>query len=248
MEQRTFKGISSFALHMLAMLLMLCDHLWATLLPAQEWLTCIGRAAFPIFAFMITEGYFHTSNVRKYILRLSLFAVISEVPFNLIYGSCVVYPFHQNVLWTFVLALLLIVLIEKAKARQKMWLIVFTCVGAVVAGFLIGSITMVDYYGAGVVTVLMFYFFHGRAWWCFAGQLICMYILNVQLLGGYYYSIQIGGYQFPLVQQGLALLALIPIWMYNGRQGYHSKGFQYLCYAFYPVHLLLLYAVWQWTM
>lgn len=108
------RGINSFTLHILAMLFMLCDHLWATLFPAQEWLTCIGRLAFPIFAFMIAEGCYYTSNVKKYMQRLFLFAVISEIPFNLIMGSSVIYPFHQNVLWTFLLGLLSIQIIEKA--------------------------------------------------------------------------------------------------------------------------------------
>ncbi|MGN0505740.1 MAG: TraX family protein [Lachnospiraceae bacterium] len=244
-EQQISGGISSFTLHILAMALMLCDHLWATLFPAQEWLTCIGRIAFPIFAFMIAEGYFHTSNVKKYITRLLIFAIVSEVPFDLLYGSTVIYPFHQNVLWTFLIALLAIVLIEKTKAKKKLWLTVFVSVVTVFAALLLGTITMVDYFGAGVVTVLVFYFFHGRKWWCLAGQLVCLYILNINILGGYYYSVSIGGYELELVQQGFALLALIPIWLYHGRLGYHSKGFQYFCYAFYPVHLLLLYIIWR---
>ena len=70
------RGIDSFTLHILAMLFMLCDHLWATLFPAQEWMTCVGRLAFPIFAFMIAEGCYYTSNVKKYMLRLFLFAII----------------------------------------------------------------------------------------------------------------------------------------------------------------------------
>mgnify|MGYP000410419983 CR=1 FL=1 len=70
--------ISAATLHLAAMLFMLMDHLWATLLPAQDWLTCVGRLAFPVFAFMAVEGYFHTHSFKKYILRLLLFAVLSE--------------------------------------------------------------------------------------------------------------------------------------------------------------------------
>lgn len=245
MIQQKFKGISSFTLHILAMMLMLCDHLWATLFPAQEWLTCIGRIAFPIFAFMIAEGYFHTSNVRKYLLRLLVAAIISEVPFNLIYGSSAFYPFHQNVLWTFLIALLSVALIEKAKSLNKWWLTCLVSIVIIFVDYILGIIAMVDYFGAGVLTVLIFYFFRERKWWCFLGQLVCLAVINIHFLGGYYYSVPIAGYEFKIVQQGFALLALIPIWLYGGRQGYHSKPFQYFCYAFYPVHLLILYFIWQ---
>ena len=63
----TFKkiDISAAALHVLAMILMLMDHLWATLFPSLDWLTCAGRIAFPIFAFMSVEGYFHTHNFNE---------------------------------------------------------------------------------------------------------------------------------------------------------------------------------------
>lgn len=247
MTQTKRGGISSFTLHILAMLLMLCDHLWATLLPAQEWLTCIGRLAFPIFAFMLVEGYFHTSNVKRYMLRLLAFALISEIPFDLVCGGSVFYPFHQNVLWTFLIALLTIRGIEKAKEKgsRKGFLLAAL---AVLAGFLLATLTMTDYYGAGVLTVLTFYVFRGRKWWCFFGQLVCLAVLNIKMLGGYYYPVTVAGHELEIVQQGFALFALIPIWLYNGRQGYSSKGFRYACYAFYPAHLLLLYIIWQLTM
>ena len=104
---------------------------------------------------------------------------------------------------------------------------------------------MVDYYGAGVLTVLVFYLFHGRAWWCYVGQFLGLYYINVEMLGGFYYPVTILGHQFELMQQGLALLALIPIWLYRGRQGYHKKWFQYFCYGFYPGHMLVLFVLWQ---
>lgn len=239
------EGIPSSLLHILAMVFMLCDHLWATMFPWLGWLTCVGRVAFPIFAFMIVEGYFHTHDIRRYLLRLLAFAVISEIPFNLIYGSSVSYIAHQNVLWTFLIGLVLILLIEKVRQKEKLWLTILVSALAVVFGWLIGMITAVDFYGFGVLMVLTFYFFHGQKWWCYVGQFICMYYINVEMMGGLCYTFHIFGHEVELVQQGFALLALIPIWLYRGKQGYHAKWFQYSCYAFYPVHLLLLWLVWR---
>lgn len=235
--------LTAAVLHIIAMTLMLMDHLWATLLPAREWLTCAGRVAFPIFAFMAVEGYFHTRSFKKYILRMLLFAVLSEIPFDLMYGGTWFYPVHQNVLWTFLLSLLGVWLMEQVRKKGKTWMYLLVCVLVVPAGLVLGTLCMVDYYGVGVLTVFVFYFLHGRKWWCFLGQLAALYWLNVELLGGLMYPVQLLGMEFELCQQGLALLALIPIWLYRGRQGYHSKPFQYICYAFYPVHMLLLVAV-----
>lgn len=235
--------LTAAVLHIIAMTLMLMAHLWATLLPAREWLTCAGRVAFPIFAFMAVEGYFHTRSFKKYILRMLLFAVLSEIPFDLMYGGTWFYPVHQNVLWTFLLGLLGVWLMEQVRKKGKTWMYLLVCVLVVPAGLVLGTLCMVDYYGVGVLTVFVFYFLHGRKWWCFLGQLAALYWLNVELLGGLMYPVQLFGMEFELCQQGLALLALIPIWLYRGRQGYHSKPFQYLCYAFYPVHMLLLVVV-----
>lgn len=233
--------ITSATLHIMAMLFMLCDHMWATIIPGNDWLTCIGRIAFPIFAFMIVEGYFHTGNLRKYVIRLLLLALVSEIPFNLMYSSSWIFPFHQNVIWTLLMGLGLIHVNECVGKRGKSIFCIFIGAITVVVGFFVGLITMVDYNGVGVLTVLVFYFFRQRKWWSFFGQLVVLYYLNVEVLGGFYYEVSILGMNFQLVQQGLALLALIPIWLYRGRQGYHSKWFRYLCYSFYPMHMLLLY-------
>lgn len=238
MEKRF--DLSAAALHILAMALMLCDHLWATLLPAQEWLTCVGRLAFPMFAFMAVEGYFHTRSFKRYALRMLVFALLSEIPFDLMYGGTWFYPVHQNVIWTLLIGLLGIRAMEAVREKGKLWLYVLTCVGVTALGAALGTLGMVDYYGAGVLTVFVFYFFHGREWWKLLGQILALYWINVRMLGGQVYPMTILGMDVELSQQGLALFALVPIWLYRGRQGHHSKAFQYACYAFYPVHMLIL--------
>lgn len=232
--------LSAAALHILAMAFMLMDHLWATLLPAQEWLTCVGRIAFPIFAFMAVEGYFHTHNLKKYLLRMLIFAVISEVPFDLMYGGTWFYPVHQNVIWTLMMGLVGIHLMESVRKKKSTFVYILVSAIVVILGGLLGTLSMVDYYGIGVLTVFIFYFFRGRKWWCLLGQMLALYWVNVEMLGGLMYPIRLFGMEFELCQQGLALLALLPIWLYRGRQGYHSKPFQYFCYAFYPIHMLVI--------
>lgn len=251
--------LTSAALHIMAMFFMLLDHIWATVL-SYPWLTCVGRIAFPIFAFLTAEGFFYTKNLNKYMLRLLVFALISELPFNLMYGGQLFYPMHQNVLWTFLLALSGLWLMERTRQKHKLWLTVLVDFLVCLLGTVLGYVLFVDYYGCGILTVFVFYFFHrgrednliARLWktckyprqvWtaiCFAGQFLCLYYINVELLGGLYYDVTLFGIDFELVQQSLALLALVPIWLYRGKQGYHAQWFRYFNYAFYPVHCLIL--------
>ena len=238
MKRLKLETTSAF-LHILAMAFMLCDHLWGTIVPGNDWLTCVGRLTFPIFSFLIVEGYFHTKNLRKYVLRLLIFAIISEIPFNLAMGSSLIYPIHQNVLWCFLIAIGLIHWNEKLRSK-KLWLRILIGILTVLIAYISGILAMLDFYQAGILTVLVFYFFRGRKWWNFAGQLVCLWYINVEMLSGYAYEILLFGQTHFFVRQGFALLALIPIWLYRGRQGYHSKAFQYFCYAFYPLHLLIL--------
>ena len=113
----------------------------------------------------------------------------------------------------------------------------------VLVSYAVGTLAMVDYYGAGVLTVLVFYFFRERKWQNFAAQFVCLAVINVGMLKGMYYTFTIAGHEFELAQQSLALLALIPIWLYKGERGYHSRWFKWFCYAFYPAHLMILYIV-----
>ncbi len=232
--------ITSMMLHIIAMVCMLCDHLWATVIPRNDWLTCIGRIAFPIFAFLIVEGYFYTHNLKKYIGRLFIFAIISEIPFNLLMGSSVFYPIHQNVLWTFLIGIGLIYINEKIKEKNRIWLRVVTIVVSIAVAFFLGLLTMVDYYHAGVFTVLVFYFFRGRKWWNFLAQFLLLSYINIEVLSGYAYEIALFGNTYYFVRQGFALVALLFIWLYRGKQGPYNRIIKSIYYWFYPVHLLFL--------
>lgn len=231
--------VTAFHLRILAMVTMLCDHLWGTVIPGNDWLTCVGRLAFPIFAFQIVEGYFHTRDFKKYVLRLLAFAVISELPFNLAIGGRWLYPIHQNVLWTFLIALGLIRMNEKQKGKgllRRISVGLLTCLLATVVGIL----TMVDYYHAGILTVLLFYFTRNLGKWRYPAELLGMWYINWEILGGLVYEFSLLGSTVVFPQQGFALLALIPIWLYRGQQGYTGKGFRFFAYGFYPLHLLIL--------
>ena len=238
LTRKPFGGINANQLRGLAMFLMLLDHLWATLVPGNFWMTYLGRLAFPIFAFQISEGFFHSADRRRYAKRLFLFALLSEVPFDLIYGGTMLYPFHQNVMFTLLLGLLACCAIDRARGERTARA---TLRGALsVAGILLLSlIGMVDYGWKGVMTVVAFYLLRDFpfAW---LAQIAALVLLNIVLFKGQ--TIPLLGWDFPT--QGFAVLSLLPIWLYNGRRGGGGKALQYAFYAFYPVHMLVLYLLY----
>ena len=160
---------TSASLPWIAMVCMLCDHLWATIIPGNDWLTCIGRAAFPIFAFLLAEGFRLTRNLGIYVKRLLFAALLSEIPFDLMVSGSVFDPFHQNVLWTFLLAIGVLRINEQCR-EKAFWKRAAVAAATAVLGALAGLLTFSDYLHVGVLTVLVFYFFRGRSWYCFAGQ------------------------------------------------------------------------------
>ena len=234
--------LTSFHLHIFAMALMLCDHMWHAVIPGNDWMTAIGRIAFPIFAFMTVEGFFHTKNLKKYAERLLFFAVVSEIPFNLVAGGRIFYPLHQNVFWTFLIGIGLIFINEKFK-EKNLTVRVLVGAGTFAIGFFAGILTLCDYHYAGIFTVLVFYFFRGRKWWCFLGQAICLWYINFEMLGGFEYIFVVFGEGIHVVRQGLAILALVPIWLYKGKQGIYNKGIKAFYYWFYPAHLFILWII-----
>lgn len=243
MENKKYKFINRDLLKLLALFFMLLDHLWATVIPGNQWLNYIGRLAFPIFAFQIVEGFVHTSNFKRYALRLFIFALISEIPFNLFYSSSIIYPFYQNVMFTLLLGLLAIRYIDpylKEKTNKNLLLAFLSGLGFT----LLAVLGLTDYGGLGVLTVIVFYLFRDIDFaWLY--QLIALFFLNVYFFKGMYIPIELFGKSFEFQTQGFALLALIPIHLYNGEKGSGNKYFKYASYVFYPLHMLILYFIFS---
>ena len=239
---KKLKILNSNALKIIAMILMLLDHMWGTIIPGNQWMTLVGRMAFPIFAFLIVEGYIHTSDYKKYIKRLLIFGLLSEIPFNLIYTGSIIFPFHQNVLFTLVLGLLIINEIDKIKNNKEIKLRVKSIL-KILLFLLITIIGFVDYGITGVLTIVVFYLFREFkfAW---LGQLISLILLYIVFFKGQSVIINIFNYEYFLPIQGMGVLSLILIWLYNGKKGNNSKLLKYIFYSFYPVHMLMLYLIY----
>ena len=241
--RKPFGGLNANTLRLLAFGLMLLDHLWASIVPGNDWMTWLGRMALPIFAFQIAEGFFHTSDVNRYMKRLALFAVITEVPFNLFLCGSPFFPFHQNVLWTLLLGLAAIRALERARQEKTVLALLR---GVALAGLccFLATICFMDYGALGVATVLLFYLLRGfpLAW---LAQLVAMVLLHEIWFKGQFIPVELFGHSFEFVVQGFAVAALIPIWLYNGKKGIGGKAAQYAAYAFYPGHLLILYLMMQ---
>ena len=217
---KTKFGLTAAHLRILALTFMLFDHLWATVVPGNDWMHYLGRLAFPIFAFQAAEGYHHTHDFKGYCKRLGLFAILSEIPFNLMIIGSPIFPFHQNVMLTLLLGLL----ICKAWDDRKWWKLALC--------LLAGVLTFPDYGSTGVLTVLMFHVFRGQK----LVQLLLLFCINWFGFEGQ--QLLVGSFEIPV--QAFAVFAFLPIALYNGEKGKGGKALQYGSYLFYPVHMLIL--------
>lgn len=244
--------MNSFTLKLIACITMLIDHFTAIFVPRHTtplfqialpnyeldvtWYVvgrAIGRIAFPIFAFLIVEGFFHTRNRMKYLLRLLLFAVISEIPYDYAFWG---FPntnlkllfYKQNIFFTLAIGLLTIMIYDRIKTRMSgktSWMTlpgVLTIVGGSVLLFLVQA----DYYefGYGVLLIVGFYLAYGNR--------KLRKLLFIILVGFFR-----GGVEF------MAILAAPFLYYYNGKPG--TKRFQYAFYFFYPLHLVILQGIYQ---
>ena len=233
--------LTSFVLHILAMVLMLVDHLGFTVFIGEHWMRVIGRLSFPIFAFMLVEGFYHTVDSKKFfkhLLRMLIFAIITEIPYNLFLCNTVLAISKQNVLWTYLIGLLCMYFVHMLQKKGSPWNIF----GVLIAFFavILAELVCCDYGALGVLSIMVFYFFHERKWWCYLGQAICLIYLNYTAGSGSGYELTVFNQTLVFGTQFFAVLALPIIWLYKGKQGHHSKVFKYFCYIFYPLHLFIL--------
>ena len=194
--------MTGFQLKLLAMLAMTADHIGAVFFPEIPLLRWIGRLAMPVLCFFIGEGLRHTRSPRRYLLRLTEFALLSELPFDLAFYGGIEWG-HQNVYFTLALGLLALWAIQSR--GMEGWLLALT---AALAAELLGC----DYGMYGVLLILLLDRFHRAR----SEQLAAAALLNLAFFG--------------LQTQTLSLIALPLLWLYNGKRGRDDRRLFYLYY------------------
>ncbi|WP_455716104.1 TraX family protein [Anaerosporobacter sp.] len=230
---RNIKGISGSTIKLIAIITMLIDHSAATIigyLPVYNStiytiyvsMRNIGRIAFPCFCFLLIEGFIHTRSRVKYAIRLALFALISEIPFDLALNHELMDNSHQNVFFTLFIGFVTITLLNTV-IYKKQWNKIIKIILALIicaAGLKIALVLKTDYDAVGVLTIIIMY-----------------------LLRNYKTAAMYGGCMtltLWMLQEAYAFIGMIPIALYNGTRGFKLK---YFFYIFYPAHLLILYAI-----
>lgn len=194
--------MTGFQLKLLAMLAMTADHIGAVFFPEIPLLRWIGRLAMPVLCFFIGEGLRHTRSPQRYLLRLTGFALLSELPFDLAFYGGIEWG-HQNAYFTLALGLLALWAIQSR--GMEGWLLALT---AALAAELLGC----DYGMYGVLLILLLDRFHRAR----SEQLAAAALLNLAFFG--------------LQTQILSLIALPLLWLYNGKRGRDDRRLFYLYY------------------
>lgn len=223
--------ISGGALKLIAVCSMLIDHIGAVIfiyfiMRGEAYYTTyeimrgiIGRWAFPIYCFLLVEGFEKTRSRKKYALRLFVFALISEIPFNLAFYGSVFYKNGQNVFFTLLIGLLIMGGMEFLNRKiQNIWLQSIGKLIVVLTFVASAEFICCDYGAKGIIAITLLYLFRKNR--------------VLQMIAGC----------ISFWWEPGALFAFIPIAFYKGKRGF---GMKYFFYAFYPIHLLLLYGILQ---
>lgn len=225
------KGLSQEDLKILACVTMLVDHA-ALLFGGSPWLRVIGRLAFPIYCFLLTEGIRHTRDVRCYLSRLLFAAIVSEPIYDLVLYPCVGIWQHQNVLWTLALGCAMLwcmTMIHKPVAKLAVMLLFA----------LAAQLVRASYGSSGIYMIALFALCRGMPegkWVLAAGLLVINWLMGS-------FTVSVFGLDVPV--QMFAELALVPIFLYSGEKRTRLKAVSWGFYLFYPAHLLLLWGIAQ---
>lgn len=242
-------GISNSTLKLIAIITMFIDHIAAVVIyamlmqasrglmqvPPMLWdaydiMRQIGRVAFPIFCYLLVEGFQRTGDQYRYALRLLGFAFLSEIPFDLALSNVVFETRYQNVMFTLFLGLCVMIVCDRLESLQwNRWLTWLLEVVVMFVGMKVADFLHTDYSGYGVLCIFILYFFRFSK----SVQLIqgsAAFIFGEMILRG-------------SATELLAPLGFIPVAFYNGKRGLKLK---YVFYLFYPVHLLVLFGVKCW--
>lgn len=257
--------LESFHLKIIAMIIMVVDHVGAYLIPTSSpWylpLRIIGRISFPIFAFLIVEGIHYSKKPLNYLLRLAILGVIIDI------GTFIVLNDYPGcVLTTFVFGGLIIYCLEKLKGWYKLLSIIPLTI-SFLSGFNFFPLRM-QYGVYGIMTILIFYF--AKVLTQFLSKTISHYGMdydeyvkspNFQL---FYHLVSASIFiafnmilthfnkEFNLFFtandvympiQSYSVLVCPFLLLYNGKRGYNAKWFQYGCYLFFPLQFVLLYLI-----
>lgn len=208
------KQINTFTLKMIAIVSMIIDHVGHIFFPEVMLFRIVGRLSFPIFAYVLTEGFVYTTDVKKYMLRLGIFALLSEIPYDLAIMGSVLEFTHQNVFFTLFFGVLMLWLMTKTNNMILQY-------GTVMVMLFLCRFLHTDYSNIAILLIFIFYIFRERK----IEKLLIVGLIFIALTGG----VQI-----------YAVLALPLIALHNREQGPKMKAFFYL---FYPAHLLILYLI-----
>ncbi len=220
--------MTSSDLKIVACITMVLDHIGVLLFPEFIILRIIGRVSFPIFCFLLVEGYFHTSNIKKYLIRLALFALISEIPFDLAFTNTLFYLKHQNVFFTLFFGMLSIHLYDNYKKNNPfsfIYILLF-----IVINYFFYS----DYGAIGIIMIFGFYLLRGKF------VRLTLFVMTLVIVT-FFWQLLSAKYMLSSVLVQLFQIGSLPlIYFYTGSRGLKIKKF---FYGFYPIHLLILYNI-----
>ena len=199
---------------------MFIDH-YHYIIGGNQIFNIIGRIAFPIFAFSLNEGYFHTSNLKKYLIRLFTFAVIIQIPAILFKLN---YP--VNIFFTLFFGLLAIYILNLKNKKMPLYIFVFFKIFLIFLIFYISKKFKFDYEIYGILLIIIFNIFRNKKIFLF----LAFFLLNL--------AVVVFPNIFGLFKiQFFSMFSLVFIFSYNGKKG---KSLKYFFYLFYPIHFLIL--------